>query len=138
MSLTGISAALRRLVRARADGCCEYCGIHESETLMPHEPDHIIAEQHGGITAEENLSLACFQCNRLKGPNVASVDPQTKRVIRLFHPREDDWAAHFRFEGGRLIGITGMGRSTAALLRLNAPERIRLREALIASGRSFA
>ena len=63
---------------------------------MPHQPDHITAVQHGGRPAADNLALACCDCNLLKGPNIASVDPESGRMVRLFHPRRDKWAEHFR------------------------------------------
>jgi hypothetical protein len=50
VSLTPISTALRDGVRLRALGCCEFCGVHEDDVWEPHEPDHVIAEQHGGET----------------------------------------------------------------------------------------
>ena len=48
MTSTRISTALRAMVRQRAAGRCEYCLVHEDDPLLPHEPDHVIAEQHGG------------------------------------------------------------------------------------------
>ena len=91
MSATHITAALRRLVWQRAAGCCEYCRIHESEVLLPHEADHVIAEQHGGRTNETNLAVACFQCNKLKGPNLSAVELVTGGIELLFHPRLHEW-----------------------------------------------
>ena len=52
-----ISAALRRAVAERAGHCCEYCGLSDEAALAPHEPDHIVGEQHGGETAFENLAI---------------------------------------------------------------------------------
>ena len=75
MTLTRISAALRKEVRERAGERCEYCLFAESQAFFPHEPDHLIAQKHGGKTASENLALACFDCNRFKGSDIASVDP---------------------------------------------------------------
>lgn len=49
----------------------------DTETLVTHEPDHIIAVQHGGDTSLSNLAYTCHQCNRYKGPNLASIDPDT-------------------------------------------------------------
>jgi hypothetical protein len=138
VSLTYIPVALRHQVWARAAGACEYCRIREDEVMSPHEPDHVIAEQHGGATTLENLALACVHCNRFKGPNVASVDPLTGVVVRLFHPRQDRWAHHFAFAGPRIEPATPGGRATAALLRLNAEAQLRLRAALIGGGRVFA
>jgi 5-methylcytosine-specific restriction endonuclease McrA len=45
-----VSAELRRIVRDRAGGVCEYCLIHERDTYLGNEVDHIIAEEHGGPT----------------------------------------------------------------------------------------
>jgi hypothetical protein len=63
MTQARISAALRREVRERARERCEYCLLAESQALFPHEPDHLIARQHGGETVSANLALACFDCN---------------------------------------------------------------------------
>lgn len=101
-----IPAALRTAVRERAGNRCEYCRMPETGTFFPHEPDHVIAIQYRGQTEIENLALACLQCNRLKGPNIASVDPETKRIVPLFHPRTAPWFEHFRAEGGRIIPLT--------------------------------
>jgi HNH endonuclease len=46
---------LRRQVQERAQGRCEYCLIHESDMYYPHEPDHVIAEKHGGPTSLDNI-----------------------------------------------------------------------------------
>ena len=135
MSGPRISASMRATVRARANSCCEYCGIPEFGTLFGHEPDHIIAKQHGGETTLENLALACMQCNRCKGPNIASVDREKKRIVPLFNPRTDRWSEHFRAEGGRITPLTAVGRATAALLECNRPEREEARQNLRLSGR---
>lgn len=87
-----ISAALRRLVAERANNMCEYCLGGDIEALFPHEPDHIAAIKHGGKTEESNLAWACFACNRRKGTDVASIDPQSGEVTRLFNPRDDQWS----------------------------------------------
>jgi hypothetical protein len=129
-----LAADLRAFVRERARGYCEYCRVHEDAVLFPHEADHIIAEQHGGPTTPSNLALACSHCNRFKGPNIASVDPTTSSVVSLFHPRNDFWLDHFRLEGARIIGLTPTGRATVALLKLNASERLRVRECVRQSG----
>lgn len=137
MSTTRISAALRRLVTQRAEGCCEYCRIHEDEVLFSHEVDHVVAEQHGGDSVEQNLCFACFQCNRFKGPNLSGIDPLNGQVEILFHPRLDDWGTHFRFQGPEIEPRTARGRATVSTLRLNAPERLRLRSMLIETRRRF-
>jgi hypothetical protein len=109
--------------------------VHEDDVLVPHEPDHIIATQHHGAAGLENLALACYECNRLKGPNIASVDPETHKVVPLFHPRRDPWTRHFRREGARIVPLTPQGRATVALMRLNQPERLGDRQFLVEAGR---
>lgn len=59
MSLTYLSAVLRRFVDARAEGVCEYCLIAEDDTFYGCQIDHIISEKHGGRTHEDNLAKAC-------------------------------------------------------------------------------
>ena len=134
MSLSRISAALRREVRERAKECCEYCLVAESEVVFPHEPDHLIARKHGGPTVSENLALACFDCNRFKGTDIASVDLVTGEVVSLFNPRTQLWSDHFQLEGGRIVPLTATGRVTEQLLRLNLPIRIEIRRRLAALG----
>lgn len=135
MSAQRVSATLRTQVRLRARGCCEYCLVHDDDVGISHEPDHIIAEQHGGGTVMANLALACYHCNRFKGTNIASIDPQTSQPVFLFHPRRDAWGDHFRTEGARIVPLTAKGRATAALLRFNHPERLESRRLLALAGR---
>ena len=86
MSTQWIPAALRTEVLQRAGGRCEYCRVHQDDAGVPHEPDHIVAEQHGGQTAAENLAFACYHCNRHKGTNLASVDPGERPAGFPFPP----------------------------------------------------
>jgi hypothetical protein len=100
----------------------------------PHEPDHVIAEKHGGQTSLDNLAWSYFYCNRFKGSDLASIDPTTQKVVILFHPREQRWHRHFRINGARIEGITSSGRATVTLLHMNDPERIAYRLGLIEIG----
>lgn len=131
MSETHIPAALRREVIARARNRCEYCGIPDDATLVSHEVDHVVAERHGGKTVRENLAYSCFRCNRLKGSDLTSIDPQTGNIIRLFDPRADKWRRHFRFADNATIEpLTAVGRTTVQFLRLNDIEWVALRAEL--------
>src|SRR3954464_13788752 len=103
---TYISIELRRLVANRANGRCEYCLIPESDSYAIHEVDHIYAEKHGGKTSENNLCLSCWICNRLKGSDLTSLDPLTGEITPLFHPRRDEWAAHFQLDGALISALT--------------------------------
>ncbi len=129
-----MNAALQRFVRERAGGRCEYCGLPESACWFPFEIDHIIAIKHRGQTVAENLALSCYYCNNAKGPNLARVDPETGRIVRIYHPRRDHWKRHFRWEGAILVGKTAVGRTTIALLEINYAEAIALRESLSEEG----
>src|ERR1700679_4131056 len=100
--------ALVTLVWERARSACEYCQLDQRFSSMTFEIDHVIAEKHGGPTDEANLALTCFCCNRYKGPNIAGIDPGSGRVTRLYHPRKDGWARHFRWDGPRLVGRTAV------------------------------
>lgn len=134
MSSTHIPAALRRLIYERANGCCEYCLTPEAVSLAAHEVDHIIAEKHGGPTQEDNLALSCALCNKRKGSDLASLDPDTGEVVPLYNPRRNRWADHFQLNGAQFAPLTPMGRTTAHFLQLNSPERVLEREVLLAAG----
>jgi hypothetical protein len=131
---TDIPTALRRLVVEWAGGCCEYCRISQSVSAFTHEPDYIIPVQHGGKTELENLALACLRCNRHKGPNVGSFDPDTGVLVQFFNPRLQEWQAHFQLEGATIVPLTPEGRVTAKILNLDDERRLEERERLIRLG----
>jgi hypothetical protein len=101
---------------------------------LPFQVDHIVAREHEGASDLANLALACFHCNRHKGPNIAGVDSATGEVVRLFNPRTDAWRNHFRLDGAVLVGLTAAGRGAVQVLAINDPEFLKVRVALIAEG----
>jgi hypothetical protein len=129
-----ISASLREEVRSRAGLRCEYCLIPEVMTFATHEVDHIIASKHGGGTISENLALCCTLCNKHKGSDVASIDPETGELQRLFHPRRDRWHEHFCLQAGTVVALTAVGRVTLRLLQINRAERVKERELMSRAG----
>jgi hypothetical protein len=129
-----VPQALRQLVLDRAKGHCEYCLIPQDAVVHPHEPDHIVPRQHGGRSTEDNLALSCLRCNRYKGPNVGSFDPETGDLTPFYNPRTQDWQDHFRLEGPTIHPLTPQGRVTVNILRLNDTARVEEREQLIAVG----
>lgn len=130
-----MDAALRRQVLQRANHRCEYCRLHQTHhPLVSFHVEHITARQHGGGDTPENLALACHRCNLRKGTNLTGFDPETGVLTRLFHPRQDSWPEHFDLRDGQIIGLTAIGRTTASLLRMNTPDRIDLRRALLMAG----
>ena len=123
-----MDASTRELVRRRALDRCEYCHIPQDATpVIPFHVEHVIAKQHGGGNDPDQLALACDRCNAYKGPNIASVDPETGAVVPLYHPRHDAWDDHFAFHGGTIVGLTPTGRSTVRLLNMHARRRVDLR-----------
>lgn len=97
--------------------------------------EHIIARKHGGRDEMDNLAWACIFCNLYKGPNLASFDPDSGELSRLFHPRRDRWEEHFRMTGSQIIGLTPVGRTTGWLLELNSDLLTGLRATLMRENR---
>lgn len=126
---------MRQQVRRRAGHRCEYCLLSEQDAFFTHEVDHVIAEKHGGVTTPDNLALACFDCNRFKGSDIASLDPASGSLVALYSPRTDRFEDHFHIENGVLRPLTAVARATERLLKLNLPIRVAIRRTLAASGR---
>ena len=118
----------------RAQRRCEYCRMPQGLDDLVFQIDHVVAASHGGPTRAGNLCLACFHCNSFKGPNLAGIDPKTKRVVPLFNPRRQKWARHFRWDGALLVGRTPRGRATVVTLRINLDHRVAHRQALLEEG----
>ena len=129
-----MAISLEQFVRDRARGLCEYC--HAPQAYYPErfQIDHIIARQHRGETIIENLALCCLECNRRKGPNLSGVDPLSNQIVTLFHPRNERWRDHFKWENAILVGLTPTGRVTVAVLDINRPPRFVVRQTLIEEG----
>lgn len=125
---------LLHFVRQRAAGRCEYCRLPQAATTVPFEIDHIIARKHRGAAVAGNLSLACWYCNSFKGSDIAGIDPKTKKLTKLFNPRQHRWPWHFRYDGRVLLDRTAIGRTTIALLQINCEAAVTLRESLIVEG----
>jgi hypothetical protein len=100
-----------------------------------HHLDHLIALKHGGATVDENLALACIDCNLGKGSDLAAIDPAEGVVVLLFNPRIQRWGDHFHLVGPRIVGRTPTGRATVALLRVNDDARLIDRQMLIEARR---
>lgn len=132
-----ISSELRQLVWNRADQRCEYCRLPQFLAAHKHEPDHIIARQHGGDSSIDNLAYSCMRCNRRKGTNVGSFDPLTGKLVSLFNPRTQQWAEHFATDGALILPLTPEARVTVKLLDLNMVERLREREIMLRVGLAF-
>ena len=102
-----MDAAIQHLVRNRAQHRCEYCHLPQSAApFVTFHVEHIQAQQHVVDDSPDNLALACPDCNRYKGPNLTTLDSQTRALVRLFNPRQDNWDEHFERRDAIIVGRT--------------------------------
>jgi hypothetical protein len=122
------------MIEQRAEWRCEYCLLLAGVSYYAHEADHIIAVKHGGKTVADNLAFTCWRCNRRKGSDLGSFDPQTGKFSFLFNPRTQVWSEHFAlFPDFSILGLTPEGRTTVSFLQLNNERRIAERRSVEAS-----
>lgn len=131
-----IPKELRARVTAQARHRCGYCLTPELIVGMAMEIEHIVPKSLGGETEEDNLWLACSQCNKHKSNRIRAIDPQSKQIVLIFDPRHEDWHKHFAPTENKLkiIGLTGAGRATTAALKLNRPHLVNARHFWIKIG----
>lgn len=123
-----MNESTRAFVRQRAGDRCEYCQVHQADSLIAAlHIEHIIPRKHGGDDARENLALACVDCNLHKGSNLSGIDPETGEIVPLFHPRRQAWQDHFEWRGIHCYGRTATGRVTVQVLNVNSDEQLALR-----------
>ena len=124
---------LRQIAKNR----CGYC-LNPQE-LMPFklEIEHLFPVALGGETVEENLWLACRECNAHKSKKIKSVDFLTGKLVKLFNPRTQIWHEHFEFSEDKteIIGKTPCGRSTVESLQMNNFYQKTARSAWIITGK---
>ncbi len=128
-----ISNNLRQFVIHRAHNRCEYCGLAQQGQAATFHVDHIFPLSAGGQTTDDNLALACVGCSLHKAARLTALDPETGEDVPLFHPRQEDWLTHFRWDGGHVVGLTQIGRATLTALKMNRPimRFIRMEEQLL-------
>ena len=129
-----IPEKLRIQVAERAHFCCEYCHRLEEDSFIKYQIDHIISRKHGGLTILENLAYCCPICNNNKGSDIATILQNEDILIRLFHPRKQDWFEHFEVSEGLFIAKTKIAEATIKILDLNNVNRILERLDLIKGG----
>ena len=81
-----------------------------------------------------NLAYSCLGCNNIKAIQIEGADPLTGETASLYHPRRDNWAAHFSWsvDGTQIVGRTPTGRATVSTLELNRIGAVNTRRAMIA------
>jgi len=124
--MSHISRAIRKRVRRRARGLCEY--RHTCEEYTGHEftVDHVVPEARDGSTHLRQLMLVLFLVQQLQASARASEDPRTRHVVALYNPRPTSGTNHFRWsrDSSRILGRTAIGRATIHTLRLNRPSLV--------------
>jgi hypothetical protein len=133
--MTYIPVGIRQLVIQQAGERCEYCLYPQEMSFLAFEVEHIIAEKHGGATVADNLALACPYCNRLKGSDLGSLDPETDQLTPFFNPRTQQWDEHFQLDGAHIVPLTPEGRVTVLILQFNRPDCLQERQHLIEVGK---
>jgi 5-methylcytosine-specific restriction endonuclease McrA len=136
MSKTYIPVAIRRRVAAQARYRCGYCLTQQKITGLILEFDHLTPKSLGGSTTEDNLWLACSNCNDSKNKRVTAKDPLTGEDIPIFNPRTQIWNEHFEWNETYdvIIGKTAIGRTTVKALNLNLPEMVSARKIWVEAG----
>ncbi len=131
-----VTVHLRRVVVRRARGCCEYCRSQARFATQAFSVEHIIPRSRAGETNLDNLALACEGCNGHKHTKVAGYDFITNEMVPLYHPRQQIWGHHFRWNDDYtlIIGLTPTGRVTIEALHLNRAPLVNLRRVLYAMG----
>jgi len=131
MSDKHIPAELRRLVKTRAGGCCEYCRSQAKYSADSFTVDHITPRSLGGATEADNLAHSCFGCNQHKAARREAADPATGSIEPLFNPRKQDWEGHFAWSDDftLIVGLTPTGRATVEALQINRTGLVNLRRA---------
>ncbi len=125
---------LLKRIRVLSGDRCDYCRMPRHSDPLPFQTDYVIARQHGGDTVLENLAWCCLHCNKYKGPNIAGIDPHSGDVVRLFHPRKQNWNRHFQWNGATLLGLTKVARATIRVLAINDPDFMAFRAELMEEG----
>lgn len=125
-----ISSEIRNAVARCANFICEYCLIAEADAYFKFQIEHIISRKHGGTSDQENLALSCVFCNRYKGSDIATVSPETGKLVRLYNPRTDRWREHFRLNGLTIEPLTEIGEATVRILQMNHEDQILERQVL--------
>jgi len=110
-----IPKAIRNQVAKRAQNHCEYCSVHEDDSFLPFEIDHIISLKHGGGNEIENLAFACPHCNQKKGSDLTTFLKSYDDIVGLFNPRIHSWSKHFQVEEGEIIPQTRIAEATVKL-----------------------
>jgi hypothetical protein len=132
-----LSKDLKQRIREHFQDCCAYCLSPQALIPVTFEFDHITPTSAGGETSFENICLACPSCNSYKLDAQSGPDPETGKLVALFHPQQEQWHKHFAWDETKtlLLGLTPSGRATIVRLHMNRPALVGLRELWVAFGK---
>ena len=131
-----ISDELKNKIRRQAKNRCGYCLTPQEIISMTFEMEHLRPIADGGTDEEENLWLACRNCNGFKHAKTKAFDPITETEVLIFNPRIQNWHEHFEFsqDKTKIIGKTPCGRATVIALRLNYEQAVIARKIWVKFG----
>ena len=119
--MSKIPQKLQTNIRLQANNRCGYCLLPQNLNPTLLEIEHIQPIADGGTDAEENLWLACRECNSHKSVKTSGSDRKSGRTVNIFNPRKQNWRRHFKFSEDKteIIGKTICGRATVEALKMN-------------------
>lgn len=136
MISSNVPDSVRARVREAAGDRCGYCLSPQQLVMNKLEIEHIIPRVLGGSDEEANLWLSCGLCNRYKGSQSQGIDPADNILVKIFNPRTEAWAEHFRWssDGAHITGLPRVGRATVETLRLNNELAVEVRRNWVVAG----
>ena len=134
--MSSIPQELHQQTAERSQYRCSYCQSQQRLMGVSLTIDHIIPQALGGATELDNLCLACWDCNLIKGDRTTARAPQTGALVRLFHPGQQRWLDHFKWseDGSHIIGVTPVGQATVIALKLNRSQLVESRRYWVKAG----
>lgn len=124
--MSRIPLKIRAKVRQDFKNRCGYCLLPQIILSSPLEIEHILPIAECGTDEEENLCLACRECNSHKSAKIEVFDYETEQTVGLFNPRTQIWNEHFEFGENQslIIGKTVCGRATVIALKMNIRQAV--------------
>ncbi len=120
--MSEISKELESKIRAQAENRYGYCLVPQKLVSYKLEIEHLRPKAKDGTDDEENLWLACRQCNLSKGIKTYGFDGIKFKRVKIFNPRKQKWVRNFVWSEDKteIIGKTACGRATVSVLQLNS------------------
>ena len=134
MKRANIPDHIKVKVRQSARHRCGYCLLRQRYSPIVFQFDHYIPVSSGGTNEEENLWLACGNCNNAKSDKTEAFDSVINSTVTIFNPRTQNWNEHFEWNKEKIVGKTPCGRATVKALKLNNEIILPVRKRWIVAG----